>query len=344
METILQSPQGPSPSMAPIFDMLAASAKLIVLEAALELNITGILADHSDIDGIAGEIGVKTDRAALGYFLDTVVALGMAEKKNGLYFNTDFARAFFLRESPVYMGGLLKNLKGMQHKNLPKIVEIIKQGPPDVPPEQVLESEEKWREAVEHLAAYQRGGMGAICADLVERLPEFANVKKILDLGGGPGIICTEILKRKTDATGVLLDLPSIITLARKEIEKEGMIDRVSFIAGDYNRIDIGKGYDLIWASHNLYYVKDREAFFTRIKGALSGKGVFVCLHEGLSCEQTAPASIVLSRLSLALEGQNVSFSKGEIADVLQTVGFSQVDSVMLNLPAGEAELVVARL
>ncbi len=152
METILQSPQGPSPSMAPIFDMLAASAKLIVLEAALELNITGILADHSDIDGIAGEIGVKTDRAALGYFLDTVVALGMAEKKNGLYFNTDFARAFFLRESPVYMGGLLKNLKGMQHKNLPKIVEIIKQGPPDVPPEQVLESEEKWREAVENIS------------------------------------------------------------------------------------------------------------------------------------------------------------------------------------------------
>ncbi len=330
--------------MAPIFDMLAASVKLAVLEAAIELNITGILADHSDLDGIAGQLGLKTDTSALRHFLDAVVALGMAEKKNGLYFNTDFGNTFFLDKSPVYMGGLLKNLKGMQHKNLPKIVEIIQQGPPEIPPEQVLKSETKWEEAVAHLAAYQRGGMGAICADLVERLPEFTNVRKILDLGGGPGMICTEILKRKSDATGVLLDLPGIIALAKKEIEKEGMADRITLLPGDYNQIDLGKGYDLIWASHNLYYVKDRETFFTRLKDSLSEKGVFVCLHEGLSCEQTAPANIVLSRLSLALEGQNVSFSKGEIADVLQAVGFSKVDSTMLNLPAGETELVVARL
>ncbi len=330
--------------MAPIFDLLAASVKLAVLEAALELNITGILAEHSDLDEIAEQIGSKTEPSGLRYFLDAVAALGMAEKKNGLYFNTDFGKAFFVEESPVYMGGLLKNLKGMQHKNLPKIVEIIKQGPPEVPPEQVLESEAKWEEAVEHLAAYQRGGMAAICADLVEKLPEFTNIRKILDLGGGPGIICTEILKRKSDAVGVLLDLPGIIVRAKKEIEKEGMVDRVELLPGDYNQIDLGSGYDLIWASHNLYYVKDRRTFFTRLKDSLSEKGVFVCLHEGLSCEQTAPVDIVLSRLSLALEGQNVSFSKGEIADVLHTVGFSQVDSIMLNLPAGEAELVVARL
>ncbi|PIE62555.1 MAG: hypothetical protein CSA26_13170, partial [Desulfobacterales bacterium] len=147
METILQSLQSPYPSMAPIFDMLAASVKLAVLEAALELNITGILADHSDLAAIAGELGIKTDSSALRYFLNAVVALGMAEKRNGLYFNTDFGKVFFHKESPVYMGDLLKNMKGMQHKNLPQIVEIIQQGPPEIPPEQVLESEAKWEEA-----------------------------------------------------------------------------------------------------------------------------------------------------------------------------------------------------
>ncbi|WP_028580153.1 class I SAM-dependent methyltransferase [Desulfogranum japonicum] len=343
MKTILRSARVPYPSMAPIFDLLAAPVKLAVLEAAIELNITEILTDNSELDEIAKQLDIKGEKSALMYFLDGVVALGLAEKKERRYFNTDFGKDFFHKESPVYMGSLLKNMKGMQHKNLPKIAEIITQGPPEVPPEQVLNSEAKWVEAVEHLAAYQRGGMGAICADLVEELPEFAGVKKILDLGGGPGIIGTEILKRKPGAVGVLLDLPAIITLAEKEIKKEGLADRVSLLAGDYNQIDLGNGYDLIWASHNLYYVKDRVSFFTRLKNALSDKGVFVCLHEGLTCEQTAPANIVLSRLSLALEGQNVSFSKGEIAEDLQSVGFSWVDSKMLNLPAGQAELVVAR-
>ena len=132
------------------------------------------------------------------------------------------------------MGGLLHNMKPMQQKNLARIVEIVKNGPPEVPQTQSLQNESKWERSVKHLAAYQRGGMGAICADLVEKL-ECRNIRKILDLGGGPGLIGAEILRRFPEAKGVLLDLPAIIRQAEKEIEKEGMADRISCIAGDYN-------------------------------------------------------------------------------------------------------------
>jgi hypothetical protein len=123
------------------------------------------------------------------------------------------------------------------------------------------------------------------------------------------------------------------------------MADRISFISGDYNETDFGCGYDLIWTSHNLYFVKDRDSFFRRVKNALSDNGVFVCLHEGLSREKTAPERVVLMRLSSALEkdGQSYFFEKGEIVSYLEQAGFHRVDSRMIEFPAGEFELVVAR-
>ncbi len=68
-----------------------------------------------------------------------------------------------------------------------------------------------------------------------------------------------------------------------------------------------------------------------------------VCLHEGLTLERTRPAGIVLSRLSLALEGQDVSFEQGKIAAYLKEAGFTRVESRTVNLGVDEWELVTAR-
>ncbi len=65
--------------------------------------------------------------------------------------------------------------------------------------------------------------------------------------------------------------------------------------------------------------------------------------------EQTAPADIVLMRLSSVLEaqrdpgGHSFTFDKGEIVSCLKQAGFDRVDSRMLDLPTGESEMVVAR-
>ena len=53
--------------------------------------------------------------------------------------------------------------------------------------------------------------------------------------------------------------------------------------------------------------------------------------------------SVVLSRLSLALEGQDVSFEKGQIAALLGEAGFGRVETRSFSLGMGEGELVVAR-
>jgi SAM-dependent methyltransferase len=344
MAQTIHSPNTPYPSLAFLFDALVAPVKLAVLETAVELDLGHILRTPTGMEEIAKKVGVQTDPKSLVQFLNAMVALGLAKKGNNTYHNTDLGAHFFDKDSPVFAGDYIKSMKVLVQKNLSGMAGIIKNGPPKEPKEESWQNESRWERAAEHLAIGQRAGMAAIYADLVQELPEFKRIRKILDLGGGPGLIGAEILGRLPGANGVLLELPAVIPLAKREIKAHGAADRISFIAGDYNEVDLGSGYDLIWASHNLYFIKDRPSFFRRIKSALAENGVFICVHEGLTHEQTAPASIVLMRLSSALEtqGQSLSFDKGEIAFCLKQAGFGRVESRTIHLPSGEAELVKA--
>ena len=330
-------------AMDPIFDIMVGPVRMAVLEAALELKIADVLEGGGmDREEIARALGIGTSPEALGHFLDGMAAMDFLEKWSGIYRCTDFASRYLNSKSPLYMKGFVDRIKAMQHKNLTRIAEIVRTGPPKVEDCERLDSEGKWKAAVAHLAAYQRAGMARAAVDLIERHPGFPRAGTFLDLGGGPGLVGAELVKRHPGLRGVLLDQPAVVRLAEKELETEGVLGRISRIAGDYNEVDLGGGYDVVWASHNFYYVRDRAGFFDRLKAAMNPSGVLFCLHEGLTHERTRPPEIVLSRLSLALEGQDVSFDLGEIAAHLRAAGFGSVESRPLDLGGGRCELVVA--
>lgn len=342
MMTLQQAPtQLSDPGI--VFELMIGPIRMAVLDAALKMEMADILAQRQDLESISQALEIKSDTTNLAYFLDALVSMGFAAKQNGQYGNTPFAESYLRKESPSYLGGLVQNLSRMQHRNLERIPELICQGPPEVNKRDQLHEEEMWKHSVRHLASYQKAGMADRVAALVASLPEFPSMKRMLDLGCGPGIMCMTTVSRHPSLEGVLCDLPSVMEVAREEIAAAGMESRVSTIGGDYNDVDFGNGYDLIWASHTLYYARDLDALFARLYEALNLGGVFISFHEGLTHERTQPSGVVLSRLSLALEGQDVSFEQGEIASHLPGAGFSLVEIRPLVLPMGPMELIIAR-
>lgn len=339
----MATPDFPPPFLDPLFDIFIGPVKMAVMKAALELSIGDVLICEMDAKEVAKALRIKTDAAGLTCFLDSMAAIGFLDKAKGKYKNSDFSKAYFRRESPLYMGPFITRMTAMQHKNLDNIVRLVTTGPPELEEKETLETEIRWEKAAADLAVYQQAGAAQLAADLAQSLPGFKQARKLLDLGGGPGIIGATIVRQHPTMTGVLLDLPAIIGQAKKHILNFGMADRISFIAGDYNEVDLGRDYDLVWASHNLYYVKDKTAFFKRLKAAMNEGGVLLCAHEGLTRERTAPAPVVLSRLSLALEGQDVSFNEGELAAHLRDAGFESVKSRSIHLGVGHSELIIAK-
>lgn len=337
--------QQSTPDLTPgiVFELMIGPIRHAVLENALKMNMADILSDNQDPKAIAKALNVETDETNLIYFLDAMTSMGFAKKKDGTYSNTDFAESYMRKDSPTYLGGLVENLTRMQHRNLNRIPELIRQGPPEIEQQDRLEKEALWKKSVYHLASYHKAGMADCVANLVSSLPEFSTMQCMLDLGCGPGIMCMTIVQRHPFLKGVLCDLPAVMEVARKEIAGYKLQSRVTTIDGDYNEVDFGTGYDLIWASHTLYYARDLEALLKRAHEALNPGGVFISFHEGLTCEHTQPTGVILSRLSLALEGQDVSFEQGEIASHLLNVGFSSIEVQTQELPMGPMELIIAR-
>lgn len=340
-DTVLEWNQEGRPSFAPLADWLLGPARMTLLDAAVTLGIADILAETDDPEAIAARLEAHPGNTRL--FLDALAALGLAEKNQGRYVNSPLGDCYLRRNSETYLGGLIGNLKGMQHRNLPRLTELIKSGPPPVAQENRLDGEAQWKRSAMDLACYQKAGMADLAADLVASLPESPKFRRMLDLGGGPGVIGLGILARHPAMLGALCDLPPVIEMAQETIEAAGMAEQMTLYPGDYNAVSFGSGYDLVWASHNLYYAKNLQEFLGRVLEALNPGGVFISLHEGLTNERTKPEAYVISRLSLALEGQDVSFEAGQIAGAALAAGFASVETRLCDHPMGEVRVDILR-
>lgn len=84
------------------------------------------------------------------------------------------------------------------------------------------------------LFAEAMAGRSAFEAPSIARGYPFDVGPRVCDVGGGRGIVLSEILLRKTYLRGVLYERPSMLASARRLFEQRGVLDRVELVAGDY--------------------------------------------------------------------------------------------------------------
>lgn len=77
-------------------------------------------------------------------------------------------------------------------------------------------------------------GLTAADAPVIARLYPFGEVQRLCDVGGGRGLLLSEILLRHPQLRGVLQDSPGVLDSARKLIEQRKVADRVELSAGSF--------------------------------------------------------------------------------------------------------------
>jgi len=178
----------------------------------------------------------------------------------------------------------------------------------------------------------------------VVELPEFPSFKKMLDLGGGPGLIGMAIVAEHPNMKAVNFDLPPVIKEAKVFIKEYGMEDRMKVLAGDFNQDSIGQGYDLVWASGVLQFAFDIDYIVKKVYESLNPGGVFVSLYPfAYTHERTKPEPVILGLLSMALMGHEAGAEHGYIAKSMKRAGFKSVYSRSLDTMLGPMDLDIAR-
>ncbi len=309
-----------------LFQMRHASMGYTLLMTGIKLKIFNLLTEPKPFAQVAKQINGHPRNTM--FFLNGLAACGLIKKKDGLYQNLPLAKKFLCRDSSTYLGGVFEfqdKVKESMFNNLPG---LILEGPPEKSSETDIGSEKRWAKFSDMLADNARAGAAQQAAALVSEIPEFPGFKKMLDLGGGPGIFGMAMVAKHPSMKGVLFDREPITKIAANYIKEAGMENRISLLAGDFNQDSIGDGYDFIWASSTLNFAgKNLGNLMKKIYEALNPNGLFISFSEGLTQEGTSPAAYVLSTMGGFMTSSMLPLDQGVIADAMVEAGFRSVRS-----------------
>ena len=329
-------------SFEELYKMLVAPIRSKLLFTGIELKVFNQLSKPKSAKAVAEAIGAHPVNTRL--FLDCLAASDLVVKRKGLYQNTSVTQLFLVEGSSTNLGQMFSLHAQMCYNALDDMPKLVREGPSPPSPEADIGAEEMWAQFAVGLANYQRAGLAQQAVEIVSKLPEFPSFEKMLDLGGGPGLVGVAIVAVHPSMKGVIFDLPAVVKVAETFIKEYEMEDRMDVLGGDYNHDPIGDGYDLIWASAALYSARDNmDSLMKKIYDALNPGGVFVTFHEGLTNERTKPDIHVLFAAYRVLMGQDISFDWGFIADSMLRVGFKSVRSRTLGTPEGPMDLDIGR-
>lgn len=326
-----------------LFEMVYLPVYTKVLFAGIELDIFSELEEAKNDIEIAEKLNL--DLKNTRYLLDALTAIELLEKQAGFYKNTVLASKYLVTGHDLFIGEHLRAYSKFSGFDTINIVKMVKEGAvSEYEGKQGLEGYELYGDYNGMVRNLQRAGRANEIAELVALLPEFHGFKKMLDLGGGPGLIGMAVIQAHPVMNGVIFESPAVGKIAAESIKEYHMEDRVEVVTGDYMTDSIGEGYDFILAIGTLNFAKqDLDTIIRKIYDALNPQGVFMCISEGLTHERTRPKEMIISWLPSFLSGCDFSLEQGEISNAIIRNGFKSVYNRTIKLIMGEMDVDIAR-
>jgi len=261
---------------------------------------------------------LNTDLRATEILLDALTGIGLLKKHKNIYSNAPLASNFLVSGKPYYQGDILKHAD-ILWQNWSGLDEVMKTGRP-------------YRGAHDHDAFIH--GMHNLASlkvkDVIKKIG-LKGVKTALDLGGGPGTYSIEMARHGVKVK--LFDRPETIKIADRVISKAG-IKNIVFIEGDFLYDDIGRNYDLIFASQILHSnpEKDNLHLIRKCKKALNKGGRIVIQEFFIMKDLAHPAPSALFSVNMLINTEGGRcYSPDEMKNWLLKTGFKKTEEKIMN-------------
>ena len=102
----------------------------------------------------------------------------------------------------------------------------------------------------------------------------FKNAKRIIDIGGGHGVLLSIILYKNKQLNGTVFDLSHVVEGANENFDKYGVRDRAEAVSGNFTE-SVPEGGDVYLMKSILHFLDDEQsiALLKKIKMVLPEKG-----------------------------------------------------------------------
>lgn len=302
-----------------------------VLLTALELDIFTALGDGATADQLAKKI--NADARATEMLLNALVSLGVLQKSDGVFKNTD-RTARFLAEGTRDSARLGQLHVANMWRRWSHLTETVKTGMP-------APRDCDTQAVVSFIAAMDVTARAR--ARAITQAVGLNGTRRMLDLGGGSGVYSIAFAKASPELHSEIVDLPDVALIAQEHIDKAGLSDRITVKPGDMLTAQLpAQSYDLVLLSSicHMFSPEENRTLFARAFDALAPKGRLAISDFIVDPEKTSPRSAALFALNMLVATRGGStYSEPEYESWLKGAGFAETKRVRLP---GPVNLIIA--
>lgn len=315
-------------ALQPYWDLALAAVRADALRIALDWKLFNLLRVPASALTVARQL--QLDPANTGYWLDALWSMALLtrdDRQPPRYRNTALANQYLCADAADYCGDAWRfRLHGLRHFGS-QLGDQVRTGQPSGQAVGAATMIDNWAAAARlQIAQEQRVVTVDVALRLMNQIPEFHAARRMLDLGGGPGLVAIALSQNNPLLRGEVFDFAQTVEVAADNIRQAGLEQRLAVRGGDLACDSIGDGYDLIWCSSVLHFVPDMAATLAKIHAALNPGGVLVSAHAEIPSEPERAGRVMPYYLSMQMQGRQVTRAGGMQAALHQT-GFVDIDS-----------------
>lgn len=276
-----------------------------VLLSAVEMGVfTELARGPESLEQLTGRLGLHP-RAARD-FLDTLVALGLLGRSDGVYSNLPPADQYLDRRKPSYIGGVLEmanqrlygfwnNLTAALRTGEPQ--NEAKGGDPDVFA-QLYADPERLANFLRAMTGISKGSNRAIA----QKFP-WSNYKSAADIGTAQGDLIVQIALAQPHLSGVGFDLAEVAPVFEDYVAANGLSSRVKFRAGNFFEEPLPTA-DVITMGHVLHdwNLEQKKTLIRRAFEAVPQGGALIVYDAIIDDDRRENALGLLMSLNMLIE------------------------------------------
>jgi len=292
-----------------------------VLLTGIELKIFTLLSTHMmTSDEIAQKI--NADSRATNRLMNVLCAMGILRKVHGKFYNSDLSSKYLVEGKPDFMGNLYhtNNL----WDNWSHLTDSVIKGTSAVTNKSKSEKDD-WVESFIGAMHYRGVHQGKILAMMID----LTNVKTMFDVGGGSAAFAIEIVKRNPAIFATVLDLPYVIPITKRYVNEAALVEKFSFIEGDYLIKDFEGNYDLILLSAIVHInnCEQNKMLIKKCADALNKNGMIVINDFIMSNDRTKPYHGALFSLNMLVGTANGdTYTEAEMREWFESAGLKKIE------------------
>ena len=311
----------------------------LVLEAAVRHRVFDVLdAGPKTISEVQMETGAS--ERGLTAVMNALVGMNFLEKdKHGVFSLTPESAAFLVSSKPAFQGGLLRHGSEQLIPKWLHLNRIVETGKPQASVNQQGEGSDFFQRFVNDILPLSFPAAQTLSGHLHAN---GAAAARVLDLAAGSGVWGIAMAQGSEQVRVTAVDWPDVIPVTRKTVERFGLADRFSFVAGDLMKADFGSGHTVATLGHILHS-EGRErsrALIEKTFDALSSGGTIAIAEFLVNAGRTGPLNALFFAVNMLVNtdcGDTYSFE--EISGWLNEAGFKNPRT--LDAP-GPSPLILA--